>query len=253
MLKRIDMKERKILFNPVILFEDENLVIIDKPSGISVSPERGAGDGINLMKIIHEKLSPEYFNIHRLDKETSGALLCGKNKSAVAALTRLFEAREVKKNYYALVCPAPREQSGLISIPIRPGSLQAAGTNPRLGGKNAETEYEVLERFKGGYALVKAMPGTGRTHQIRIHLSHIGSPIIGDILYGNGRLLYLSEIKKKYKEKKWEEERPIIGRLALHAKELIFIHPFTNLQLQISSPFPKDFELALKQLRRYAL
>jgi 23S rRNA-/tRNA-specific pseudouridylate synthase len=118
------------------------------------------------------------------------------------------------------------------------------------GGKKSKTEFEVLERFSD-WSLLHCLPRTGRTHQIRIHLKHAGFPIVGDELYG-GKKFWLSRIKRDYRLKEGREERPMMGRVALHAEELTLPHPVTNELVTIKSEWPKDFRVTLRYLRQFA-
>ncbi len=236
---------------PPILYEDDAVIAFDKPSGVLTSPDRWDKERGNLMDWIHSRISPDYFNAHRLDADTSGVIVCAKTKPALDFLCHQFERRETRKEYLAITRGAPAEETGLIRKrmlpdPRRPGRMKIGSA-----GKPAETQFEVLQRFRG-FALVKCMPLTGRTHQIRVHLAFIGAPLVADTLYGTAKGLLLSEIKRKYKPKRGEEERPLLGRLGLHAERLTFTHPSTGKELTISAPLPKDFELSLKYLRRYA-
>ncbi len=236
---------------PPVLFEDESFIAFDKPSGLLVAPDRWDKKRENLADLIHEQLSPNFFNVHRLDRDTSGVILVAKTKKALDAASRLFHSREVQKRYVAIAHGAPKEEKGTIRIPIvkdeeRPGKMKTA-----RHGKPAVTDFEVVERFRR-YALVKLVPHTGRTHQIRVHLAAIGCPIACDRFYGDGRGLMLSELKKHYKQHADRPERPLIGRLALHAEILSLPHPVTGEPLVLRAPLPDDFELALKYLKRYS-
>lgn len=242
---------------PPILFEDDAIIAFDKPSGLLVAPDRWDKDRENLMKSVHEVLSPGIFNVHRLDADTSGVLLCAKTKAALDRLCGQFQSRDVAKQYLAITRGAPREDQGTVQKSIvpdlqRPGRMRVASH-----GKPAETQFEVVERWSRGaqgrrtYALLKCVPLTGRTHQIRVHLAYLGCPIVADTFYGDGGGLLLSELKKKYKQKKDEPERPLVGRLALHAERLTLRHPVSGDPLTIVAPLPKDFEIALKYLRKF--
>jgi RluA family pseudouridine synthase len=236
---------------PTILFEDDVLVAFDKPSGLLVAPDRWDKEQEDLMRLVHERLSADYFNAHRLDRDTSGVLVCGKTAEAVRRLTELFESHQVAKEYAALTRGVPPEVRGVIDAPLAPDARQPGRMRVAGDGKPAETGYEVLERWGASYAHVRLTPQTGRTHQIRVHLAHVGAPVLADPLYGDGRGLFLSEFKRDYRRTA-HEERPLIGRLALHAERLTFPHPATGQSLAIVSPVPKDFQVALKYLRRYA-
>jgi 23S rRNA pseudouridine1911/1915/1917 synthase len=236
--------------SPDILFEDDSILALNKPDGLLISPDRWDKDLPNLMRYVHEYISPNYFNAHRLDKDTSGVVVCAKNKKILDILTGYFENRQVEKHYLALTQGVPREETFTVNRPITnddrfPGRMKLTDH-----GKPCETQFQTLEKWRG-YALVRATPLTGRTHQIRLHLASVKCPIIADRFYGYGKGLMLSEIKKDYKEGK-HRERPLIGRLALHAESLTFNHPVTGQPLTITAPMPHDFEMAVKYLRRFA-
>ena len=236
---------------PPVLFEDESFIAFDKPSGLLVAPDRWDKERENLADMIHEQLSPNFFNVHRLDRDTSGVILVAKTKKALDAASNLFHSREVQKQYVAIAHGVPKEEKGTIRMPIvedeeRPGTMKTV-----RHGKPAVTDFEVVERFRR-YALVKLVPHTGRTHQLRVHLAAIGCPVVCDRFYGDGRGLMLSELKKHYKQHADRPERPLIGRLALHAEVLSLPHPVTGEPLSLRAPLPDDFELALKYLKRYS-
>jgi RluA family pseudouridine synthase len=241
---------------PPVLYEDAAVIAFDKPSGLAVAPDRWRKDMPYLMRLVHERLSPDCGNAHRLDRETSGAVLCAKTPEALRFLSRAFQQRQVEKVYLALTRSAPTDDRGTISAPLahdrrRPGRMVVwtEGRAPSRPVKDALTEWEVAERFASGWALLRLHPRTGRTHQLRVHLAHIGCPVAGDALYGDARGLFLSKIKRGYRRKP-EAERPLLGRLALHALSLGFLHPTSGEWTVVTAPEPKDFALALKYLRR---
>lgn len=235
---------------PTILFADESILVIDKPSGLLIAPDRFDKDAPNLMAWVHHNIGPDVFNAHRLDRDTSGVVLCAKTKPVLDDLCLQFERAEVEKAYVALVHGHPSGEAGEIDQPIvvdpdRPGRMKTAKR-----GKQAVTRYTVMERFRG-FSWIRLQPMTGRTHQLRVHLQHIGCPIVGDPWYGNGRPLLLSEIKRGYKPAR-EGERPLLDRLALHAFKLTFRHPAAGERITIEAPIPRQLETALKQLRKWA-
>lgn len=231
-----------------VLFEDESIVAYNKPPCVLVAPDRWDKQRPNLMRFIHETISPTIFNAHRLDFETSGVLVCGKTRPSLTALCRLFETRDMAKEYLAITRGVPSTARGRIDLalekhPKRPGRMCIVTT-----GRPAVTDYEVREQWRG-YALIAAKPLSGRQHQIRVHLAAIHCPIVADRLYGDGRGLLLSELKPDSRSTPGQPERPLIGSLALHAYRLSFKHPVTGADLTIEAPLPSDFEIALRHLR----
>lgn len=235
---------------PEILFEDDWLIAFDKPSGLLVAPDRYDKGAPNLMATVHSALSPFIFNAHRLDRDTSGVLLCAKTKAALDALCLQFERGETHKEYLALVRGAPPVAEGEVDRPIvvdpeNPGRMKTARR-----GKQAITRYETLERFRG-WTWLRLCPRTGRTHQLRVHMAYLGCPIVADPWYGDGRPLLLSEFKRGYKPPR-EGERPLLARLALHAHRLTVRHPHLGEPQTIEAPLPREFRAALNQLRKWA-
>lgn len=235
---------------PPILFEDDVLLAFNKPSGLLIAPDRWDKERENLMDEVHRILAPDIFNAHRLDRDTSGVVLCAKIKSALDDLCLQFERGLVEKEYLALVRGHPPTQQGEIDVhlaidPNRPGKMKAVRR-----GKPALTRYETEERFRG-WTLLRLRPQTGRTHQLRVHAKALGCPIVCDPWYGDGRPLLLSDIKRGYKPGR-QPERPQLGHLALHAQRVTFRHPATGQAHTIEAPIPAAFHVALKQLRRWA-
>jgi RluA family pseudouridine synthase len=248
-----------------ILFEDEHLLALDKPGGLLTSPDQAEPNRPDLMTLLHAGIAEkkpwarernlDYLsNAQRLDAETTGVLLLAKKKSALIALADSFGNENGIKKFLALVRGEPAENQfetdlKLSPHPVKIGLMCVDAQN----GKKAKTRFEVLENFsRGGYALLKCDPLTGRADQIRAHLRHAGLPVVGDQLYG-GKPLWLSRLKKDYRLKPGREERPLLARVALHAEELQFPHPVTNELVTIKSEWPKDFKVALKYLRQYAV
>ena len=248
-----------------VLFEDEFLLALDKPAGLLVSPEIARPDRPDLMKLLHAGIADkkpwarernlDYLDhAHGLDAETSGVILLAKNKPAFVALANLFSSQKVSEKYNALVRGEPLENKFEVDAkiaphPVTPGLMRVDSRE----GKQAKTKFEVLENFpRHGYALLKCEPLLNRTHQIRVHASHVNLKIVGDELYG-GKFLWLSRLKKDYRLKPGREERALISRVALHSEELQFPHPVTNETVTIKSEWPKDLKVALKYLRQFSI
>lgn len=264
---------------PPVIFEDDSLVAFDKPSGLLVAPDRWDKERENLMALVHAhpRFGRTVANVHRLDADTSGLLLCAKTKPALDYLSGQFQSKTVRKTYHAFVVVLPPEQAMKVVAPIRDAAgmlpaefavdlaLGADEANPgrmrifkKRGGKECVTEFRTLERFGGGraapggsFAFVECRPLTGRTHQLRVHLAAAGAPILNDPFYGTPDItLRLSDLKRGYKGR--DEEKPLIARLALHATELTLSHPVTREPLTLHAPLPHEFEIALKYLRKFA-
>lgn len=226
-----------------VLHEDEWLLVINKPAGLVVHPAPGHWQGTLVSALLHRWPTPpagldiaRLGIVHRLDKDTSGVLLVAKTAAALADLGRQFHDREVDKRYVALVWGVPRRRSGTISEPIGRHPVHRQRMAVRARGRAAVTRYEVLESW-GDVALVRAHPATGRTHQIRVHLTALGHPIVADRLYARGR-----------------SKRDIgLGRQALHAESICFRHPATGEHMRITAPLPADFTAAIAALRAVPL
>jgi RluA family pseudouridine synthase len=231
---------------PPVIYEDDNLIAFDKPSGLLTVPDRWDKERENLMDWVHRELAPNWFNVHRLDRETSGVLLCAKSKPVLDELARMFEKHEVEKDYLAIVCGGPRAETGEMNWALAPDESVPGKMRVCRRGKPALSVFTVLKRWRA-YALVRLTPRTGRTHQLRVHLAASGCPILADALYGDGRGLFLSKLKPGYKQKA-SAERPLMGRLALHAERLALRHPVTGMVFEICAPQPKEFRMAIKYL-----
>lgn len=254
---------------PPILYDDPSMLAFDKPSGLLVAPDRWDKQREYLMGLVHAQWGEGVANVHRLDADTSGVLLCARTKPALDFLSGQFQSKTVEKTYHALVVVLPPEQAMKVVTPIRDeaGRLPDAFTvdlalgedeqQPgrmrvfkKRGGKPSLTEFRTLERF-GRYALVECRPLTGRTHQLRVHLAAAGAPILNDRFYGVPEIvLRLSELKRGYKGR--DEEKPLLTRLALHASRLTVKHPETREPQTIEAPLPHEFEVSLKYLRKFA-
>lgn len=231
---------------PDIIFEDEFLIALNKPSGLLSIPDR-EGKEISLKTMLQERRGG-IFTVHRLDKGTSGVIVFAKDENSHKQLSQLFENRDTEKIYYGLVNGNILPAEGKIETPVmkHPSGNNKMCINKK--GKPAFTEYKVLENFKR-FSWVKFDIHTGRTHQVRVHAQHIGNSIVCDDIYGDGKPVYLSSLKHKYNlSKKEEAERPVFSRLALHATSLKFT--LNNKEYFFEASLPKDLKALLQQLRK---
>ena len=235
----------KIKFKDLILFEDSDFIVINKPSGISTLDERKDDFAPSILRMAKEYSEDAQVG-HRLDKETTGALIIAKNPEAYRHISMQFEHRETAKRYHAVVEGMHDWEGIMVNLPILP-LKDGKVIIDRNKGKHAETWFRTIQVFKG-YTLVECLPITGRMHQIRIHLTCLKAPIVCDEMYG-GEMVYLSDLKKKFKLKKDTEELPLMRRVALHAYSLTFA--LLNGEVtEIIAPYPKDFAVLVKQLEK---
>jgi 23S rRNA pseudouridine1911/1915/1917 synthase len=230
-----------------IIYENNNFVVIDKPSGLLSIPDR-EGDELSLKRILKDKYE-EIYTVHRLDKDTSGLIVFAKNEETHKFLSQAFEERLVEKYYQGIVKGTLHEKEKTIDAPIAQNTVKKTEMIVHKRGKESVTDYKVLEEFRK-YTLVEFRIHTGRTHQIRVHMQYEGHPVVCDELYGHGEPVYLSSIKKNYNLSKNElEERPLLNRLALHAYKLRFTDA-SGKKFDFEAPLPKDMNALLKQLRK---
>jgi 23S rRNA pseudouridine1911/1915/1917 synthase len=239
-----------------ILREEASWTAVAKPAGVASVKERWDREAPTALNLLHaewlrrDPAAPKPFVIHRIDKDTSGLLLFGRTPEAARELSTAFRKRTVAKEYLALVVGSPPEPSGELEIRLQPDPRrpERMRSDPKHGKKSL-TAWETVESFRG-WTLLRALPRTGRTHQIRVTLAELGCPIVADHLYGDGEGLLLSRLKRRYKPPKDHPERPLLGRLALHAHRLRFPDPAApGAEVAVEAPLPKDFRLALDRLR----
>ncbi|MEZ5035656.1 MAG: RNA pseudouridine synthase [Chitinophagaceae bacterium] len=231
----------------LIIAENENWVVLNKPSGLLSIPDR-KGLEPSLKSLLLEKFEI-IFTVHRLDKETSGIILFAKNEAMHKHLSMQFEKRTITKKYTGLVIGSPTEKSGQINKPITAHHSKKGQMVVHHSGKDSITDYTVVEDF-GICSLVDFQIHSGRTHQIRVHMKELGHPIVCDSLYGDGKPIFISSLKKKYNLSKDElAERPILNRLALHARQLSFSDLSTQI-FTLEAPLHKDMKATLQQLRK---
>lgn len=234
----------------MVLWADAAVLVVCKPAGLPALPDGYDPDAPHLRRVLEPVYGPLWM-LHRLDRDTSGVLVLARTAEAHRAINTQFERRQIEKLYHALVVGVPPWEEKAVNLRLRPnGDRKHRTVVDARRGKLSATELQVLERFRG-WSLLEASPKTGRTHQIRAHLAAVGYPILADGLYGDGSGLFLSQVKPAYRMSR-PKERPLLDRLALHARELSFIHPVSGETLKIEAPYPDDFEAALRHLRKYS-
>ena len=232
-----------------VLYEDEQLLAADKPAGVLSAPDNWDPD-LPVAVVLLAKGRGRLWPVHRIDKDTTGVLLLARSEDAHRALSRAFETRTVTKVYRTLVRGVPDWTESSCDLPLSPDrdALHRTIVDTHRG-KPSRTDFSVLQAI-GGYALVEARPETDRTHQIRVHLAALGFPIACDPLYGDGKPLLLSAVKRGWRGDPFEE-RPLLARTALHAASVAFPNPATGASMLIEAPYPKDFRAALAQLEKW--
>lgn len=232
------------------LFEDDDLIIVNKPAGLLVIPDRFNQDLPCLNKTLKAKTKQKIWVVHRLDRDTSGVICFAKNEQTHRYLSMLFQEHSVGKYYAGLVTGIVVPDQGRIESPI---AEHPAGNGKMIvsrKGKVAITDYKVAEQWPL-YSLLQIQIHTGRTHQIRVHMQAIGHPIVCDELYGDGKPFMLSAIKRKYRlSEKDEQEKPLLSRLALHAYRLEF-NKEDGTPIAVETTLPKDMMACVKQLNKW--
>lgn len=232
---------------PAIIYENDQFIVVDKPSGLLSIPDR-EGKDLSL-KVLLQGIYGKIFTVHRLDRDTSGLIVFAKTEESHRFLSDAFESRKVDKRYLGIVPGCPAEKKKRLELPLMEHPVKRGTMVVNARGKEAITEYEVLEEW-GRFSLLEFNILTGRTHQIRVHLQHEGHPIICDELYGDPSPILLSTYKKKFKlAKKEEEERPLMKRLALHAWKLS-LPTLNGEQLQLEAPLPRDMRAFQQQMQK---
>lgn len=234
------MKTQKLDIKDLILFEDQNYFLVNKPPFLSTLADRNSP--VNLLALAREYESDAQV-CHRLDKDTSGILAIAKNPDAYRHMSLQFEKRTVNKIYHAIVDGIHNFQDTLVDQPIL--KLDDGVVRLSRDGKEAQTYFTSLQTFRM-HTLVECRPVTGRMHQIRIHLTTLKAPITGDETYG-GKPFFLSTVKRKFNLKKDTEEQPLVKRMALHAFALVF-KDLAEVEHRIEAPYPKDFHALMRQM-----
>lgn len=233
--KEVELKAQDIPIE--VIYEDKDIIVVNKPKGLVVHPAAGNPDGtlVNaIMAICKDSLSGIGGEIrpgivHRLDKDTSGILIVAKNDNAHVNISNQIKEHQVKKTYIALVRGNIKENEATINMPIGRSTKDRKKMAVSKKGKEAITHFRVLKRY-GKYTLLEINIETGRTHQIRVHLSEIGFPVIGDYIYSNGK-----------------NEFNVVGQM-LHSKEIEFKHPTSGKQMKLEASIPQYFDEILKKL-----
>jgi RluA family pseudouridine synthase len=230
-------------FADAILYEDDHYLVVNKPPFIATLEDRSSP--LNMLALARE-YAHDAQACHRIDKETSGALAFAKTPEAYRHLAIQFETRKVEKLYHAVIDGVKDFKNNMVSEPIMALKTGVVKID-RKDGKEAITHFDTIKAYRH-HTLVACRPLTGRMHQIRIHLAHLGASIVCDEQYG-GKAFFLSQIKKNFKLKKFTDEEPLIRRFALHAYALGFEN-VDGTPLRIVAPYPKDFQVLVKQLEK---
>ncbi|MEL3906229.1 MAG: RluA family pseudouridine synthase [Treponema sp.] len=238
-----------------LIHTDEDIIAVNKPAGLLVAADRWDETAERLDVLLQEELPriaphcQKLYAVHRIDKDTSGLILYALNAEAHRNLNTAFQNREVKKTYHAVVHGRVTEEQFTVSLPLRAdGDALHRTVVDKRRGKEAVTHFTLLESF-GRFSLLEACPVTGRTHQIRVHLTEAGYPIVCDPLYGSPKPVLLSALKQKWRGDIYTE-RPLISRLALHAYRLDCLHPGSGVPLVLTAEYAKDFKSLVHQLRK---
>ncbi|QDU95470.1 RluA family pseudouridine synthase [Lignipirellula cremea] len=236
-----------------VVFEDESLAVVNKPRGMVVHPGKGHWEGTltSALAFRFENLSTTGGAtrpgiVHRLDRDTTGVLVVAKNDITHTHLAAQFQDRTVEKVYAAIVSPSPDRDADIIEKPIGPHPHQRdkmAIREHHASSREAKTFYEVEKRFRG-FALLRVFPKTGRTHQIRVHLAHVGCPVLCDRLYGGRAVINRGEIEGT------SSDEMLLDRQALHARRLTFDHPHTGERMTFEAPLPPDMQSVLDALAK---
>jgi len=235
-----------------LIYEDRWLVVVNKPADLLVHPARGHTTGTLVNALVHHfsELSGSYGPlrpgiVHRLDRDTTGVILVIKDDRVHEQIARQFEDREVEKEYVCIVEGRVELDSDLVDAPIAHDPRNRQKMAVRREGKTAQTIYRVAERFQR-FSVVRCMPKSGRTHQIRVHMQYIGHPIVADALYGHRDAVFLSDLTGGEHS---PDEPPLLERQALHARRLTVYHPGLRERITFEAPVPPDMMRLIDVLR----
>ncbi|MBN2420391.1 MAG: RluA family pseudouridine synthase [Deltaproteobacteria bacterium] len=248
-----NLRPEPVIFG--IVHEDNSIIVVNKPAGIVVHPAPGHSAGTLVHGLLHHCKDLSGIGgvirpgiVHRLDKDTSGIMVVAKNDYAHDFLARQFKSGSIKKDYIALVHGIVKANEGEIDLPVGRNPVKRKEMSVRLKqGRNAVTLWRRIDVFKCGFSLLAVSLKTGRTHQIRVHMSHIGHPVAGDRVYGYGINWW------KNNQTFNKGIRPSINRQMLHSRRLGFIHPERNIPVEFEVPVPEDINSALADLRHIDL
>jgi RluA family pseudouridine synthase len=238
-----------------VIYEDEHIIAVNKASGIAVGGDRWDESKERLDKLVAAAIQPslKLFIVQRIDRDTSGLVVFAKNEETHRRLSLAFEGRDVKKRYIAVVHGRPAWKETACDLPLIPnGNKQHMTIVDKYRGKKSLTSFTLLGSA-GNYSVLEAFPETGRTHQIRVHAAALGFPVVCDSLYGSGKPVLLSAIKKNWRGNLFEE-KPLLDRLGLHAAELSLPAAATSDKektvFTMHAPTPRDMSALLKQMEK---
>lgn len=239
-----------------IIYEDDSLLVVNKPAGMVTHPAYGNYSGTLVNALLHHSKSLSSVDtavrpgiVHRLDKDTSGLMVVAKDDPTHAKLAKQFSQRTIEREYWALVWGQFKKPKGTVEASLGRSKSDRKKIAVTAGGKHAMTEYEVLKKFEF-LSLVRLKLLTGRTHQIRVHLHHIGHPVFGDPTYGGRRIAYQPSGSGTTLKQRVENLLGMIGRQALHAKTLGFVHPASGKFMRFDSDLPADFQAVLAEVEK---
>ena len=234
-----------------VLYEDDDLICVAKPAGTLTIPDRYDKRIPNLFHLLEDAYG-KIFVVHRLDRDTSGVVIFAKTPEAHRELNEQFMNQTLTKIYHAVLQGVVSRDSIDIDIPIAADQILKGRSRPSARGKESLSRLRVLERYRNA-TLVEVDLVSGRHHQLRVHVSAIGHPLLIDDFYGTQTEFFVSSIKKRYNLKKHEEEIPLIDRITMHAYSIEFDHPTSGDRIKVVADYPKDFAALVSVLRKYSM
>ena len=251
-LRKSDLEPEPIALD--VLYEDSDIAVINKPTNLVMHPSSQQSQGTLVNRLLHHISDLSGIGgeerpgiVHRLDRDTSGVVVVAKNDIAHQELSRQFKEREIQKTYVAVLRGEWTAREGSIHLPIGRSITNRKRMMVRVDGqgKDSVTDYQIIEDFDG-YAFAEVRPRTGRTHQIRVHMAKIRLPVACDGSYGREQQIFESDLRRQRRQ---PGETPLMARQALHAANIVIVHPTTSERRQFSAPLPADFEQLLQALR----